>query len=78
MTPAIAWNGDFQATGGNIIVREDRGVLCYQIYNHNVFQEHLFNSTRLAAPNTSRYDFGTIYKENGNLFKKLNLQVRFV
>ncbi len=78
MTPATAWNGDFQATGGYIIVREDGEVLCYHIYNHNEFQEYLFNNTRLETPSTSKYDFGTLYKENGNLFIKLNLQVRFV
>lgn len=78
MTPATAWNGDFQATGGYIIVREDGEVLCYHIYNHNEFQEYLFNNTRLETPSTSKYDFGTIYKENGNLFIKLNLQVRFI
>lgn len=78
MTPATAWNGDFQATGGYIIVREDGEVLCYHIYNHNEFQEYLFNNTRLETPSTSKYDFGILYKENGNLFIKLNLQVRFV
>ncbi len=78
MTPATAWNGNFQATGGYIIVREDGEVLCYHIYNHNEFQEYLFNNTRLETPSTSKYDFGTLYKENGNLFIKLNLQVRFV
>lgn len=78
MTPATAWNGDFQATGGYIIVREDGEVLCYHIYNHNEFQEYLFNNTRLETPSTSKYDFGTLYKENGKLFIKLNLQVRFI
>lgn len=78
MTPATAWNGDFQATGGYIIVREDGEVLCYHIYNHNEFQEYLFNNTRLETPSTSKYDFGTLYKENGSLFIKLNLQVRFI
>ena len=78
MTPATAWNGDFQATGGYIIVREDGEVLCYHIYNHNEFQEYLFNNTRLETPSTSKYDFGTIYKEDGKLFIKLNLQVRFI
>lgn len=78
MTPATAWNGNFQATGVYIIVREDGEVLCYHIYNHNEFQEYLFNNTRLETPSTSKYDFGTIYKEDGNLFIKLNLQVRFI
>lgn len=78
MTPATVWNGDFQATGGYIIVREDGEVLCYHIYNHNEFQEYLFNNTRLETPSTSKYDFGIIYKENEKNYIKLNLQIRFI
>src|SRR5574344_1081408 len=78
MTPAQPWTGDFQATGGYIIVREDGEVLCYHIYNHNEFQEYLFKNTRLETPSTSKYDFGTIYTENGKNYIKLNLQVRFI
>lgn len=78
MTPATVWNGKFQATGGYIIVREDGEVLCYHVYNHNEFQEYLFNNTRLETPSTSKYDFGSIYEENDKLFVKLNLQIRFI
>ena len=78
MTPATAWDGLYQATGGYIIVREDGEVLCYHVYNHNEFQEYLFNNTRLETPSTSKYDFGTIYKEDKKTLIKLNLQVRFV
>ncbi len=78
MTPATTWTGEYQATGGYIIVREDGEVLCYHLYNHNEFQEYLFKNTRFDTPSATRYEFGTIYKENEKLFIKLNLQVRFV
>lgn len=78
MTPATAWTGEYQATGGYIIVREDGEVLCYHLYNHNEFQEYLFKNTRFDTPSATRYEFGKIYKENKKLFIKLNLQVRFV
>lgn len=78
MKPATPWDGLYQATGGYIIVREDGEVLCYHVYNHNEFQEYLFNNTRLETPSTSKYDFGTIYKEDEKTLIKLNLQVRFV
>lgn len=78
MTPANIWNGLFQATGGYIIVREDGEVLCYHIYNHNEFQNYLFKHTRFDTPSTSRHDFGYLYKENGQNFIKLNLQIRFI
>jgi hypothetical protein len=78
MTPAQPWTGDFQATGGYIIVREDGEILCYHIYNHNEFQEYLFKNTRFETASTGRYEFGTIYTENGKNYIKLNLQVRFI
>lgn len=78
MTPATAWTGEYQATGGYIIVREDGEVLCYHLYNHNEFQEYLFKNTRFDTPSATRYDFGYIYEENEKLYIKLNLQVRFI
>lgn len=78
MMPATIWDGNYQATGGYIIVREDGEVFCYHIYNHNEFQEYLFNNTRFDTPSASRYEFGNIYEENEKLFIKLNLQVRFI
>lgn len=78
MTPATVWDGSYQATGGYIVVREDGEVLCYHVYNHNEFQEYLFRNTRLETPSSSRYDFGTIYKNSNNKYIKLNLQVRFI
>ena len=78
MTPAKVWDGTYQATGGYIIVREDGEVLCYHIYNHNEFQEYLFKNTRFDTPSASRYEFGSIYKENGKNYIKLNLQIRFI
>lgn len=78
MTPAKPWTGDFQATGGYIIVREDGEIFCYHIYNHNEFQEYLFKNTRFETASTSRYDFGSIYKKDNKMFMKLNLQIRFI
>lgn len=78
MTPARPWSGDFQATGGYIVVREDGEILCYHIYNHNEFKEYLFNNTRLETPSASRHDFGYVFTENEKNFIKLNLQIRFI
>ncbi len=78
MTPATIFDGLYQATGGYIIVQEDGEILCYHVYNHNEFQEYLFNNTRLDTPSTTKYDFGYIYKEDGKLYIKLNLQIRFL
>lgn len=78
MTPAQPWTGEFQATGGYIIVKEDGEILCYHIYNHNEFQEYLFRNTKLETPSSSRHEFGKIYIENNKYYIKLNLQIRFI
>lgn len=77
MTPAALWTGQYDATGGIIVVKESGDLVCYHIYNRNEFQSYLTNNTRLEQASTSRYDFGEIYQENGQIFIKLNLQVRF-
>ncbi len=78
MTPAHHWTGNFQATGGYIIVKEDGEIFCYHIYNHNEFQDYIFKNTKFETPSTSRYEFGKIFEENGQYFIKLNLQIRFI
>lgn len=77
MTPATMWTGQYDATGGIIIVKENGELVCYHIYNRNEFQNYLLNNTRLEQASTSRYNFGDLYNENGKTFLKLNLQVRF-
>ncbi|MBD3255487.1 MAG: HpaII family restriction endonuclease [Candidatus Lokiarchaeota archaeon] len=78
MTPASIWDGRYDATGGIIIVREDGEVLCYHIYNRNEFQDYLIKNTKLDTPSSSRHEYGEIYQEDGLLYFKLNLQIRFI
>ena len=78
MTPGTKWTGMYDATGGYIVVKEDGDVLCYHIYDRNNFRNYLYKNTRLDTPSTTRYDFGTIYEEDGERRIKLNLQIRFI
>jgi len=77
MVPSKEWSGELNATGGYIIVKESGDIVCYHIYNMNQFEEYLFQNTKFDTASTTRHQFGTIYKENGDLFLKLNLQIRF-
>ena len=77
MMPSKVWTGQYDSTGGYLIVKENGDVLCYHIYNRNEFEDYLFNNTKLDTASSSRHDFGTIYEENGELYFKLNLQIRF-
>lgn len=78
MLPSKVWEGTADATGGYIIVREDGEVLCYHLFNRNEFETYLVNNTKFETASTSRFDFGSIYKENEKYYLKLNLQIRFI
>lgn len=77
MTPSAIWTGQYDATGGIIIVKGNGDLVCYHIYNRNEFQNYLLNNTLFEQASTSRYNFGEIYQEEGRYFLKLNLQIRF-
>lgn len=77
MMPSLVWSGVYDATGGYLIVKEDGEVLCYHIYNKNQFEDYLYHNTRLETASSTRHKFGIIEEEVGQIFFKLNLQIRF-
>ncbi|MEN2412343.1 HpaII family restriction endonuclease [Flavobacterium mesophilum] len=77
MMPSKVWTGEYDATGGYLIVKEDGEILCYHIYNKNEFENYLIANTKLETASSSKHKFGDIYEENNELFLKLNLQIRF-
>lgn len=78
MMPATVWTGQYDATGGYLVVKEDGDVLCYHVYNKNMFENYLLNHTRLETGSSSKHGFGEVYEEDGDLLIKLNLQIRFI
>jgi len=93
MTPETVWTGKYDATGGIIIVKDNGDLVCYHIYNKNEFEDYLVNHTKLEQAATSEddmnpgfarktkskpYKYGWIFEVNGELFLKLNLQIRFI
>lgn len=91
MTPETAWTGIYDATGGQIIVKDSGDIVCYHIYEQNLFLNFLLSSTYFEQPATSedknypghiepnpkkKFFFGWVYKENGRFYIKLNLQIR--
>jgi hypothetical protein len=77
MMPSKVWTGQYDATGGYLIVKENGDVLCYHIYNRNDFEDYLLTNTKLDTASSSRHEFGEIYDEKGQIYIKLNLQIRF-
>ena len=77
LMPAKVWTGEYDATGGYLIVKEDGNVLAYHLYNRNEFENYLFHNTKLETASTKKHDFGYIYQEEDKQKMKLNLQIRF-
>lgn len=77
MKPAQPWDGLDEANGGYIIVKKDGEILAYHIYNRNMFQSYLLNYTVFDKASISKHDYMKIYEEKGELYIKLNLQIRF-
>ena len=78
MTPSKRWTGDYDATGGYIIVKSDGEIVCFHAYNREAFKDYLIDSTKLETASRSRHDFGHIYRDGNNLRIDLNLQIRFI
>lgn len=77
MMPATIWNGIFDANGGYLVVKKDGEILCYHFYDRNVFEDYLYNNAYLERASTTRHDYASIIGESdGNLYFRLNLQIR--
>lgn len=77
LKPAKVWDGLDEANGGYIIVKADGEILAYHIYNRNFFEQYLLDNTVIERASTSRHDYMSLYEQDGEMFIKLNLQVRF-
>lgn len=78
MTPAKEWTGKYDANGGYLVVKEDGDVICYHFYNRNEVEDYMYNNTRFERGSRTRHRFGQLYRgEDGEVYIKLNLQIRF-
>lgn len=79
MVPSKPWDGLTKAQGGYIIVKPTGEVVCYHLYNRDLFLSYLFENTKLETPSSSRHGFGTLFQDDcGEIMMKLNLQIRFI
>lgn len=78
MTPAKEWTGRYDANGGYLVVKRDGDIVCYHFYNRNDVEDYLYNNTRFERASRSRYNFGNLFRgEDGEVYIRLNLQIRF-
>lgn len=72
------WNGEYESNG-TIVMKNDGKCVGFHIIEMENLKNYLFENIKLDTPSTTRHRFGQLYSEkNGELFFKLNLQLRFV
>lgn len=77
MMPSKKWSGKFDANGGYLVVKKDGEILCYHFYDRNRFEDFLFKNAYLERAKTRRHGYASLYRdEDGNVYFKLNLQIR--
>lgn len=77
MDPSKRWAGIDEANGGYIAVKSDGTVLAYHLYNRDMFEKYLLDNTNFERASTGKHNYAKIYQEDGELFIKFNLQIRF-
>jgi len=77
MLPSKVWNGQFEANGGYIVLKQDGEILCYHLYEKDLFENYLFLNTKMDTPSATRYDYGYLFREGDEVLIKLCLQIRF-
>lgn len=92
MTSETPWLGEYDSFGGVIIAKNDGDIVCFHIYNFNIFRNYLLENTIFEQPSTSEdplrpgninpkskknYRYGWLYNDDSQLKFKINLQIRF-
>lgn len=79
LMPSTVWNGKDDASGGYIIVRPDGRLVALYVYNNNLFEKYLYESTIFERASTTKHNFMKLYPDvnTEDYFIKLNLQIRF-
>lgn len=79
LMPSAVWDGRDDASGGYIIVLPDGRLVALYMYNTNLFEQYLYDSTIFERASTSRHHYMSLVPdgETGDYLLKLNLQIRF-
>ncbi|MDX9869474.1 MAG: HpaII family restriction endonuclease, partial [Candidatus Cloacimonadales bacterium] len=78
MMPNVEWTGQYDIDGGLILALSDGLLKMYHLlYEKEEIDNIFYENTKFETPSSTRYKMGEIYKENGDFFFNLNLQIRF-
>lgn len=77
MKPSVQWDGNYEATGGYLVVLGSGQIVSYHIYDRKEFEDYLLFHTKLDTPSTNRHHFGSIKEASSLCYMDLSLQIRF-
>ena len=75
MFPSKVWDGTHPVKG-IISVLEKGDLVFYHFLNEEYLNKYLFENAYFETASTSKHKFGDLYKEDGNLYIKLNCNLR--
>lgn len=77
--PTDVWEGKEDASGGYIVVLPDGRLVALYVYNTNLFEQYLYESTIFERASTTRHEYMELMPDDktGDYLLKLNLQIRF-
>lgn len=75
--PGTEWDGTYEANG-TIVMKSSGDCVGFHIIEIENLKNYLFENIKLDTPSSTRHRFGKLYLEkDGELYFKLNLQLRF-
>jgi len=85
MQPAQPWSGQYDASGGYIVVKETGDVVCFHLYNWNALQDYLYENMRFESPpstsagSKSSFNYALYYEDESTQTPMMDicLQLRF-
>ena len=71
------WDGKY-VSNGTIVVKENGEQVAFHIVELSELEDYLFENIKFDTPSTTRHRYGgLIVENNGKMYFKLNLQLRF-
>jgi DNA (cytosine-5)-methyltransferase 1 len=71
------WDGNYEASG-SIVIKNTGDCVVFHLVDLKSLRDYLYNTIKMDTPSTTRHRHGQLFVEkDGQLYFKLNLQLRF-
>lgn len=77
MFAGTKWDGNYESNG-TIVMKKTGEIGGFYITDMSTIKDYLYNHIKLDTPSLTRHRFGSLYQDDGKMYMKLNLQLRFM